>query len=84
MLFHNRDGDIEGKAREGDARLRGEIPLSLARARLDAARRMDDHRVSCRVHRARRRACPARVVVRAAPEISDSKSTFFFMLLQST
>jgi hypothetical protein len=82
VFFNKRDGNIEGKARDRYAHLRVEVPLSLARARLDAARRIGDHRVSCREHRARRFACPARVVVRAAPEISDSKSTFFFMLLQ--
>ena len=37
VVFNERDGDIEGKAREGDARLRVEVPRSLARARLDAA-----------------------------------------------
>ena len=69
MHFDERDGDIEGQAREGDARLRGEIPLSRARARLDPTRRLGDYRAWCCVHRARRRACLARVVVRAAPEI---------------
>jgi predicted RecB family endonuclease len=69
VLLDERDGDIEGKARDGDARLCGEIPLSLARTRHDAARRLGDHRGGCRVHLARRRACPARVAVRAAPEI---------------
>ena len=64
VFFHERDGDIEGKARERDARLRVEVPLALARARLDAARRLGDHRVLCRVLRACRSACPARVVVR--------------------
>jgi hypothetical protein len=43
VLFDDRDGDIEGQARDRDACLRGEIPLSLARARLDAARRLSDH-----------------------------------------
>ena len=33
VVFNERHGDIEGKAREGDARLRVEVPLSLARAR---------------------------------------------------
>jgi hypothetical protein len=68
-FLDDRDGDIEGQARDRDARLRGEIPLSLARARLDAARRLGDHQGGRRVHRARRRACLARVAVRAAPEI---------------
>ena len=52
VFLNEQDGDIEGKAREGDARLRVEVPLSLARARLDAARRFGDHRGSCRVQRA--------------------------------
>jgi hypothetical protein len=69
VFLDERDGDIEGKARKRDARLRGEIPLSLARARLDAALRLGDHRGGYRVPRARRPACPARVAVRAAPEI---------------
>jgi hypothetical protein len=69
VFFDERDGDIEGQARDRDARLRGEIPLSLARVRLDAAQRLGDHRVGFRVHRASRRARPARVAVRAAPEI---------------
>jgi hypothetical protein len=66
VLFNERHGDIEGKAREGYARLRVEDPRSLALARLNAARRIGDHRGWCRV---RRRACPARVLVCAAPEI---------------
>ena len=37
VFLNNRDGDIEGKAREGDAHLRIEVPFTLARARLDAA-----------------------------------------------
>ena len=37
VLFHKNDGDIEGKARKSDARLRVEVPLSIARARLDTA-----------------------------------------------
>jgi len=69
VFFHERDGDIEGEVRDRDARLRGEDPLSLARARLDAARRLGDHQGGRRVHLARRRACLARVAVRAAPEI---------------
>jgi hypothetical protein len=56
VLFNQRDGYIEGKAREGDAHLRVEVPLSLARARLDTARRVVDHRGWCRVRRVRRRA----------------------------
>ena len=44
VLFHKKDGDIEGKARDGDANLRVEVPLSLARARLDTACRFGDHR----------------------------------------
>ena len=51
-LFNQRDGDIEGKAREGDVRLRGEVLLSLARA---SRRRVSpDHRERCRARRARR------------------------------
>jgi hypothetical protein len=69
VFFRDRDGDIDGQARDRDARLRVEVPLSLARARLDAARRLGDHHGGRRVPRARRRACLARVVVRAAPEI---------------
>jgi hypothetical protein len=69
VFFNERDGDIERKPRDRDAYLHVEIPLSLARARLDAARRLGDHRVGFRVHRASRRARPARVAVRAAPEI---------------
>ena len=71
MLFDERDGDIEGKARERNARLRVEVQHSHARARLGAARCRGDHRGSCRVHRARScvcLACPARDVVRAAPD----------------
>ena len=68
VFLNEKDGDIEGKAREGDARLRRKVPLSLARARLDTARRVVDHRGWCRVRRVRRRACPARGFVRAAPE----------------
>jgi hypothetical protein len=63
VFFHDRDGDIEGKVRDRDARLRVDVPLSLARARLDAARRVIDHRGLCRVTSARRRACHARVVL---------------------
>jgi hypothetical protein len=74
VFFHERDGDIEGQARERDARLRGKIPLSLARARLGAARRLSDHHGGRRAHRALRRACLARVVVRAESEIWDSKT----------
>jgi hypothetical protein len=44
VFFDERDGDIEGKARDRDARLRGEIPLSLARARHGTARCRGDHR----------------------------------------
>jgi hypothetical protein len=69
VLLDERDGDIEGQARDGDARLRGDIPLSLARTRLGAARCLGDHQSGRRAHRARRRACLARVVVRAAPEL---------------
>jgi hypothetical protein len=85
VLFNERDGDIEGKPRERYARLSGEIPirpsasspqspapsspLARARARLDVARRLDDHRGGFRAYRARRRARPARVVVRAASDI---------------
>ena len=54
----SRDGEVEGQGRKSDARLRVEVPLSLARARLDAARRVADHRGWCRVRRARRRAAP--------------------------
>ena len=36
-VFPKKDGDIEGQGRKSDARLRVEVPLSLARARLDAA-----------------------------------------------
>jgi hypothetical protein len=43
-FFNERDGEKEGQGRKSDARLRVEVPLSLARARLDAARRLDDHR----------------------------------------
>jgi hypothetical protein len=56
VLLDDRDGDIEGQARDRDARLRGEIPLSLARARLDAATIKADA------------ACTARVVARAPRE----------------
>jgi hypothetical protein len=69
VFLKHRDGDIDGQARDRDARLRGVIPLSLARARLDAARCLGDHQGGRRVHLARRRACPARVAVRAATEI---------------
>jgi hypothetical protein len=58
VLFDERDGDIEGKARNRDACLRGEDPLSLARARLDAARRLGGHHGGRRVH--------PRVVARAS------------------
>ena len=61
MLFHERDGDIEGKARERDARLCVDVPLALARARLDATRRIGDHRCWRRV-RASSRVPRARVV----------------------
>ena len=44
VFFNKRDGDIEVKARNRNAPLRVEVPLSLARASLDAARRLDDHR----------------------------------------
>jgi hypothetical protein len=44
VLFHERDGDIEGKARNRDARLCGKVPPSLARARLGGARCLGDHR----------------------------------------
>jgi hypothetical protein len=44
VFFNKRDGDVEGQARKGDARLRVEVPPSLARARLDSARRLGDHR----------------------------------------
>ena len=44
MLFNKRDGEMEGQGRKSDAPLRVEVPLSLARARLGAARRIDDHR----------------------------------------
>jgi hypothetical protein len=37
VFFDDRDGDIEGQAREGDARLCVEVPLSLSLARADAA-----------------------------------------------
>jgi hypothetical protein len=60
MLLDERDGDIEGQARDRDAHLRGEIPLSLARARRAAAPRLSDHRGGFRVPRARRCACHAR------------------------
>ena len=61
VFFHERDDDIEGKAWDRYARLRVEVPLlSLARARLDAARRLGDHRVGCRLHRARGCALRAR------------------------
>ena len=85
VVFNERHGDIEGKARERYSRLRVEVPirpsassppspapsspLALARGRLDVARRLDDHRGGFRAHRARRCACPALVVVRAAPDI---------------
>jgi hypothetical protein len=69
MFLNQKDGDIEGQARNGDARLRGEVPLSLARARLLAARLLGDHRVLCRVHRARRCACRAR-------DLMSSRSLF--------
>jgi len=59
VLFHNRDDYVERQPGNGDARLRVEVPLSLARARLDAARRLGDHHVLCRVHRARRCVCRA-------------------------
>ena len=54
MFFNKKDGDVEGQARDGDARLRVVIPLAPVPACLDAARRLGDHRVSCRVPRARR------------------------------
>jgi hypothetical protein len=44
VLFDERDGDIEGKARNRDARLCVDVPLSLARARHGAARCRGDHR----------------------------------------
>ena len=85
VVFNERHGDIEWKARDRYSRLRVEVPIrpsassppspapssppALARACLDVARRLDDHRGGFRAHRARRRACPARVVVRAAPDI---------------
>ena len=37
VLFHKKDCDFEGKARDCYAHLRVAVPLSLARARLDAA-----------------------------------------------
>jgi hypothetical protein len=69
MLLNQKNGDIEGQARNGDARLSAEVPLSLARARLLAARLLGDHRVLCRVHRARRCACRAR-------DLMNSRSLF--------
>jgi hypothetical protein len=60
VFFDERTGDIEGQARDRDTRLRGEDPLSLARARHGAARCLGDHRAWCRVHRARRCARCAR------------------------
>ena len=57
---------------------------AFARARLDAARRLSDHRGWCSRAPRASRACPARGVVRAAPDISDSLDRLFFlMLLQS-
>jgi hypothetical protein len=61
MFFKEGDGDIEGKARDRYARLRVDVTLSLARARLDAARRLGNHRGLCREHRARRCACRAEI-----------------------
>jgi hypothetical protein len=47
VFFDERDGDIEGQARDRDARLSGKIPLSLARAR-----RLSAHRGGRSAHRA--------------------------------
>jgi hypothetical protein len=49
MHFDDGEGDIGGQARERYALL---VPLSLARARLDAERRVDGHR-ACSFVRAR-------------------------------
>jgi hypothetical protein len=73
VFLNERDGDIEGKARDGDAHLRIEVLLSLTRACLDAACRFGDHREWCRVRRARRCSCRApdlrfqKLVVRFRP-----------------
>jgi hypothetical protein len=67
VFFHERDGDIEGKARNRDARLRGDSPaLACARALLALPDASATIAAGDALHRTRRHACPARVVVRAA------------------
>ena len=44
VLFNNRHRDVERQPGNGDARLRVEDPLTLARTRPDAARRLGGHR----------------------------------------
>ena len=72
VVFNERHGDIEGKARDRYSRLSVEVQLPHARARLGVKRRIIDHIGLCRVHRARR--C---VVVRAAPETGASRKSSF-------
>ena len=72
VVFNERHGDIEDKARDRYSRLSVDVQLPHARARLGVTRRIIDHLGLCRVHRARR--C---VVVRAAPEIGATRKSSF-------
>jgi hypothetical protein len=72
MVFNERHGDIEGKARDRYSRLSVEVQLPHARTHLGVTRRIIDHLGLCRVHRARR--C---VVFRAAPKIGASRKSLF-------
>ena len=69
------DDNVEGQTRHRDARLRVKVPLSLARACLDAARRLGDHRVQYRVHCARRCALCVPLDLRREHVVSSDVTT---------